>query len=222
MSKNTKVVLMVLAFVSFTFFFFIYQVSQVNKQVDVREITDLKATKVYPKFKQLMVADMSDHNGQQFDHSRLLDKWSFVFFGYTSCPDICPTTLAVFNKVYNQLPKPIQADTQIVLMTVDPERDTVEKLKQYVPFFHQDFIGVTSSVQNIDFFARQLGAVFVKSPDKNNPDNYLMDHTVKVFLVSPKGERFAIISPEHQAGVGHAFNAEAILDDYLRIRQAHQ
>ncbi len=220
MNKNSKTALIILAIVSFVFFFFIYQVSQTNKAVDPRELTDLKASKIYPKFKQLMMPAMTDHNGQAFDLNRFTNKWSFVFFGYTSCPDICPTTLAVFNQVYGQLPEKIKPDTQIVLMTVDPERDTVEKLEQYVPFFHQDFIGVTATVENMDFFARQLGAVFVKSPDKENPENYLMDHTVKVFLINPNGERFAIISPEHQAGVGHAFDGSAILDDYVRIRQA--
>jgi len=221
MNKNIKTALLLLSFVVFTGIMFVYNVSQ-RKAIDPRELTDLQATKVYPKFKLLMIANMTDHLGKPFTSERFQDKWSFVFFGYTSCPDICPTTLASFSKVYKQLPAPIKADTQVVLVTVDPERDTVKKLNQYVPFFNPDFIGVTSSLNDLDFLSRQLGAVYVKSVNKDNPENYLMDHTVKVFLISPKGERFAIISPEHQVGVGHAFNADAILDDYLRIRQAHQ
>jgi len=79
-----------------------------------------------------------NHKGQSVTQKTLTDKWSIVFFGYTTCPDVCPTTLALMNQVYQQLTEEQRAQLQVVLVSVDPERDTVEKLSQYIPYFNAE------------------------------------------------------------------------------------
>lgn len=133
-----------------------------------------------------------DHHGAVFDRSRLEGKWSLIFFGFTHCPDICPTTLASLSQWHAQLPEKLQADTQVVLVTVDPARDDVATLAQYVPYFHPDFIGVTGEFLAIKRFANQLNVAFTKVVQG---DDYTMDHSAIVALVNPKGDYHAFFKP---------------------------
>ncbi len=167
----------------------------------------------YPAGKPLAPFALLDHNGQRFDNSRLQGKWSFVFFGYTSCPDICPTTLAVFSQFYRQLPPELQQDTQLIFATVDPARDNVEKLARYVPFFHAELIGVTGDAAATDAFARDLGVAYAVVPQADGVD-YLVDHSVRVFLLNPDGERHTLFSPSQ----GAAFVVNTVLADYQHLR----
>ena len=84
-----------------------------------------------------------DQNGNPFTRERFLDKWTLVFFGFTYCPDICPTTMSFLNDLMGQLEGTEAADTQVVMVSVDPARDTVEQLASYVPYFNPDCTGVT-------------------------------------------------------------------------------
>lgn len=136
--------------------------------------------------------NLVDHRGQAFDRSRLEGKWSLIFFGFTHCPDVCPTTLASLSQWYAQLPEKMQADTQVVLVTVDPARDDVATLAQYVPYFHQDFVGVTGEFLAIKRFANQLNVAFTKVVQG---DDYTMDHSAIVALVNPKGDYHAFFKP---------------------------
>jgi protein SCO1 len=220
MNANSRLALIIGVIVVGIFTLFVYQFmsrSNLPKPINVEK---LQSSMIYPEPKMLTVPPLVTHLNKAFSSDALQGKWTFTFFGYTHCPDICPTTLAVFKQFYQQLPEGFRKDTNIVFMTVDPERDTQPKLAQYMPFFDKEFIGVTGDVNNIDFFARQLGAVFVKSKDDNNPNNYLMDHTVKIFLTNPQGQRFAIFSPEHTTS-GHVYNPQFILNDYMEIRRAN-
>ena len=97
-----------------------------------------------------------DQNQQPFTKSRFADKWTLVFFGFTHCPDICPTTLALFDQVSEILADTEYAvDTQFLLVSLDPLRDTPEKMKPYVEYFNTDFIGVTGEFLSIHRFAKQ-------------------------------------------------------------------
>ncbi len=168
----------------------------------------------YAAGKPLAPFALQDHTGQPFDNSRLQGKWSFVFFGYTHCPDICPTTLAVFSQFYRELTPELQQDTQLIFATVDPARDTVEKLAQYMPFFHPALIGLTGDATATDAFARDLGVAYAVVPQADSAD-YLVDHSVRVFLLNPKGERHALFSPSQ----GAAFVVDTVLADYRQIRE---
>ena len=152
-----------------------------------------------PDMKQLHHFELSDHNNAVFDEKNFHGKWSFVFFGYTSCPDICPTTLHVLNSVYGQLEDGTSgdaADTQIVFISVDPQRDTTKKLADYISYFNKKFIGVTSNKKNIDNIVKQFGAGYGLEPE-TTAGEYLVAHTSAIFLVDPHARLVATFSQPH-------------------------
>ena len=139
-----------------------------------------------------------DHRGDEFTRARLTDKWTLVFFGFTHCPDICPTTLATLNKVISPMDQAEKDAIQVILLSVDPERDTPEKLAAYVPYFNKDFIGVTGNPFQILSLATQLNTVFSKVPLKG--DDYTMDHSGNIVVINPKGDYHGFFRPPFEEG----------------------
>ncbi|KJS09365.1 MAG: electron transporter SenC [Gammaproteobacteria bacterium BRH_c0] len=138
------------------------------------------------------------HSGEAFTKSSLEGKWTLIFFGFSHCPDICPTTLATLNRLVAALKDGEQKDIQVVMLTVDPERDTPEKLAQYVPYFNKDFIGVTGNQYQILNVATQLSVVYTKAPLKG--DDYTMDHSSNVVIINPKGDYHGFFRPPFEEG----------------------
>ena len=153
-----------------------------------------------PGFKLLEPFELTDHNNAVFNEQRFLDKWSFVFFGYTSCPDVCPATLYVLSSIHGQLVDEtgeIPEDMQVVFISVDPERDTTEKLADYITYFNKDFIATTSSKAVIDKVAQQFGAGYIMEAE-TAAGVYNVSHTSAIFLVDPYGRLVASFSQPHQ------------------------
>lgn len=127
-----------------------------------------------------------DYNNQAFTPENLKGKWTLVFFGFTYCPDVCPTTLALLNRFYQQQQTTgLATDLQIVLVSVDPARDTPEKLYDYVRFFNQDFVGVTGEFLDLHRFATQLNIPFSKAP--GGGENYTIEHSANIAIINPQG-----------------------------------
>ena len=127
-----------------------------------------------------------DYNNQPFTPAALQGKWTLVFFGFTYCPDVCPTTLALLSRFYDHQREGKYADDlQIIMVSVDPARDTPEKLYEYVRFFNKDFLGVTGEFLDLHRFATQLNIPFSKSP--GGGENYLVEHSGNVAIINPKG-----------------------------------
>ncbi|MBW2288664.1 MAG: SCO family protein [Deltaproteobacteria bacterium] len=146
---------------------------------------------------------LSDHHGRVFDAARFDEHWSFVFFGYTYCPDVCPATLSTFRAVEERLAD--EPDLQYVFVSVDPERDTLERLAEFVPYFHPDFIGVTGPTEEIAKFTSGIGVYHQKSEATTGPD-YLMDHSISVMLMDPERRLAAIFSaPNDPDAIAAAF-----------------
>jgi protein SCO1/2 len=127
-----------------------------------------------------------DHHGAPFTPQRFKDKWSLVFFGFTYCPDVCPTTMAFLNEFMASLEGTEAEDTQVVMVSVDPARDTVEQLAHYVPFFNPEFTGVTGEFLDIHRFATALNTPFRKVSGAG--DDYQVDHSANVVLINPRGD----------------------------------
>jgi protein SCO1/2 len=127
-----------------------------------------------------------DHMGQSFTPERLEGQWTLLFFGFTHCPDICPTTMSFLADLKGQLASTEADDTQVVMVSVDPARDTVEALAGYVPYFHPEFVGVTGEFMDILSFTRKFNAPFRKVT--NEDGSYTVDHSANVVLVNPKGD----------------------------------
>jgi len=139
-----------------------------------------------------------DHKGEPFTREELIGHWSILFFGYSYCPDVCPTTLALLNRVVGDL----AADTnprepRVILISVDPERDTIEQLAAYVTFFNEQFTGVTGEIAEITALATQLYVPFGKVPAAIE-GGYLVDHGANVIVVNSKGEYAGFLRPPHQ------------------------
>jgi len=142
---------------------------------------------------------LKDHRNNVFSEERLQDKWTFVFFGYTSCPDICPATLYVLRTVREMLGDDTAGfpeDMQVVFVSVDPERDSTEMLASYVTHFNKEFIGVTADKAEIDSLVRQFGAGYLVEPG-TTPGQYAIAHTSAIFLVDPYGRLVASFSQPH-------------------------
>lgn len=155
-----------------------------------------------------------DHQGQNFGNEQLSGKWSWVFFGYTSCPDICPTTLQELNFNYQEL-KTVTADTQVLLVSVDPKRDTTERLSQYISYFNEEFIALTADHGQLFPFARNLGLMYAISDSEQ--ENYLVDHSASIVLINPQGKIAAIFKPEHKLGEIPIVNGEQLVSDFAKI-----
>jgi protein SCO1/2 len=156
--------------------------------------TVLPAPGALPEF------SLQDQRGRPVGRDDFLGQWSLVFFGFTHCPDICPMTLQVLASVREQLSnqgfKPLP---RIVLVSVDPERDTPEAIGQYVDYFGEDNVGITGSIEELRKLTGGLGIYFEKSPlefDATN-ENYSVDHSAVVLVINPRGQFHALFSAPH-------------------------
>ncbi len=139
--------------------------------------------------------NLVDHHNKAFTKANFEGKWSLVFFGFTHCPDVCPTTMATLAKLVKNLDDEVQAETQVVLVSVDPARDTPEVMAQYVPYFNPDFVGVTGEFIGIKLFANQLNVAFAKVVTNAETGDYTVDHGATVALINPKGDYHAFFKP---------------------------
>lgn len=135
---------------------------------------------------------LTDHNGKRFELAQLRGKLVMLFFGYTYCPDICPTELATMAKLLKELGNDSDK-VSALFITVDPERDTVEKLKDYVPFFSPHLIGLTGTRNEIDKVTNAYRVQSKIHSRKENSDYYLVDHSANLFVINGQGKLIHLI-----------------------------
>lgn len=129
---------------------------------------------------------LTDQDGRRVSEKDFLGKYMLVFFGYTYCPDICPTELQVMMAALDELGNAAEK-VQPVFVSVDPERDTPEVLKSYVENFGPRLIGLTGSPEEIAAIAKAYRVYYAKSGNEASPDTYLMDHSSILYLMAPDG-----------------------------------
>lgn len=154
-----------------------------------------------------LVAD----DGKPFGPTDLKGKWSLLFFGFTYCPDVCPTTLALLSQFYSKIPPEYADDTQIILVSVDPGRDTPEKLHDYVHYFNPEFRGVTGEFMALQKFATAVNSPFTKVP--GGGDNYQVEHSGNVVLMNPDGYYIGFFKSP--------LTLENLSKTYESVRRAH-
>lgn len=168
-----------------------------NKPPLSKEQLQQMGTVIFDTPRAFTMTGLVDHNGQPFTAKNLQGRWTLVYFGFTFCPDICPATLSQLNKfdtlIKEQSPK-LAKDMQYIMVTVDPDRDTAEKLKNYVPYFNKDFIGVTGEINNVYNLAVQMNVPFTPVVDAED-DFYLVDHGANLTLINPEGDYQGFIRP---------------------------
>ena len=180
-----------------------------QKQKELAEARDnyspIQGTILSPA-RKITIPDLIRDNGEKFTLEDLKGHWSIFFFGYTHCPDICPVTLGVVAQAKKMATRLNHMFPQVVFVSVDPDRDKVEMLADYVQYFDKDFVGVTGDARMIKALTLQMSVVYMKVPVDNGTassslDNnvYNVDHSSALRLVNPEGKLFAFLNPPHDA-----------------------
>lgn len=166
---------------------------------------------IYPKAKILSDFNLIDQNSNKITKQALVDHWSLIFIGYTHCPDVCPTTMNTLNQAITLMKQQKVTPPQVIFITVDPERDTVDVLKPYISYFNETFMALTGSLDEITKLSRQLNSIFQKSPGssgKITATDYLMDHSSAIMLINPKGHLQSVLTTPH--------SPQSIMDSYIK------
>jgi len=190
MTRTQKTVFILAAIVALILGLTVNRVLSGKGQGDQTALIDAGVI-LLPQSRKLPDLTMTNQDGQPVVVSELKDKWTVLFFGYTFCPDICPTTLAQLRQIKSELPKDVLANLRVVLISVDPNRDTPAQLKQYLGYFDKEFIGLTASVADIQKLANAVSIPFIPS-DTSKP-NYTVDHSGNLALLGPDGTQRGFI-----------------------------
>ncbi len=188
----------------------------VNTGNDYKSLAkQLKASHViYNPDKELPAFSLVDHNNNKFDNQRLKGEWTLLLFIYTHCPDVCPTELANISMLKaNLVNSKAKVVPNVVAITFDPLRDSLELLKDYVAYFDKDFLGVSGDKAQIDKLVDVFGAYYevviekdgkivvqkssVELPETAVEDGYFINHTAWIYLLSPDGQIFAGFPAPH-------------------------
>ena len=167
-------------------------------QLSDQELRD-RGIFLLPQPRELAPFDLTDHLGRAFNRERLEGQWTFAFFGFTHCPDVCPTSMSVLGQVDRELLQAGQAADgfQGVLVTVDPERDTAQELGAYVTFFSERFVGVVGERAALIEFAQQVYVAFAKVATSRG--GYSFDHTGDIVIFNPNGRYHGFVKLPHKA-----------------------
>ena len=154
---------------------------------------------VFPDARAMPEFQLVDHNNEPYTREHTKNQWTLMYFGYTYCPDVCPTTLYELAGADELLASDGEADDVVyTLVSVDPDRDTPERLAQYVPHFGEKFRGATATLDALTALTAPLGIVFARV-DGTDTENYLVDHSSAVIVINPDGEFQAVLSAPHKA-----------------------
>ncbi|MDP7591910.1 MAG: SCO family protein [Litorilituus sp.] len=161
---------------------------------------------------------LNESSKRIFNNDSLRGRWSFVFLGYTHCPDICPTTLARFSAIYPQLKQ--LAKVQLVFISADPLRDNVDDLHSYVSYFSDEFRGVTASHNKLYPFTQALYLPYTIVAEKKS-EQYSVGHSASIALIDPEGKLHAIFKPSYNVGDIPIINMQQLVKDFnLILNQA--
>tara|TARA_R110000868_G_scaffold36277_5_gene128831 strand:+ start:2171 stop:2806 length:636 start_codon:yes stop_codon:yes gene_type:complete len=167
----------------------------------------------YPQVRALPDFQLVDNHQQAFTTEQLLQHWTLVFVGYTFCPDVCPTTLAELKTIYPQLKAlPSKHPVQIMFLSVDPQRDTPERMNEYVNFFEPEFIGVSGEHKELFPLVRAMGMMYSMTESTDKPD-YLVDHSSSVVLVNPQAQVIGRFKAQFAVGKVALSDSQQILAD---------
>ena len=178
---------------------------------------DLKTSYLFPEPKKLKPFSLTDQKGRLFTNEQLKGKWSLIFLGFTSCPDVCPTTMGKLASAYGQLTQ--HRPLQIIFLSVDPKRDTQSKLESYMNFFNPNFVAVTGEHIQLYPLSRDLGMVYAMVGEGKD---YTVDHSASMALISPDGAKVAIIKPKSVHNQLPQINTDDLIADIAAIQQLYR
>lgn len=168
---------------------------------------DIQSGVLLPQPRPIPEFQLTDQDGAAFTRERLTQQWSLLFVGFTHCPDVCPTTLSLM-KLLEQRLQAERRDLRAVFISVDPQRDTPQRLKSYVSYFSPTLIGATGADEELERLCAALGLAYMKAPGANDSD-YTVDHSAALVLVNPDGAVAGYFQPP--------FRLEDLAADLARV-----
>ncbi len=218
MSIKTKSIIIVTAVVAMSAGFWLSLLQQGSngeiyedtvKQAHEKEVAEARKRfspiqgSILSPARKIAIPALVKDSDDTFTLDDLTGHWSLLFFGYTHCPDVCPTTMGVTAQAKKIAAENNHIFPQVYFISVDPERDKVEMLTEYVQYFDNDFIGVTGDEALIKALTLQMSVVYMKMPAENNSETgsadsgYLIDHSSALLLLNPEGKLVAFFNPPH-------------------------
>lgn len=170
----------------------------------------LRSALLYPAPRALPDFSLLRSDGKPLTLADWKKHWTVAFFGFTNCPDVCPTTLATFKQVWKRLDPATRERVRFDFVSVDPARDTPELLARYVGYFSPDFVAATGTDEQLTRLTRALGLLYARGEPKNG--TYSVDHSASAVLIDPQGRQAGLFRPP--------FDAEAIATDLATLAGA--
>ena len=190
MTRTQKTVFILVAVIALVLGLTVNKVLTSKGQGDPTALLDAGIV-LLPQSRTLPELSLTDQDGQAVAVDRLKEQWSLLFFGYTFCPDICPATLAQLRQLRGQLPEETRANLRVVLVSVDPKRDTPEQLKKYLGYFDAEFIGLTGEEATLQKLANAVSIPYI--PADTSKENYTVDHSGNLVILGPDGTQRGFI-----------------------------
>jgi len=180
------------AIAAIAFFIGIFASGLSRKTADIPHIPGF----LWPNPPLVKEFSLTTQHGLEFSRDSLLGQWSFMFFGFTHCPDVCPTTMQNLKTTRELLADDeiYAKQGQIVFVSVDPDRDTAEIITSYLNYFDKQFVGITGPEDKLSELTKPLGILFAKI---DSGDSYTMDHSASILLIDPKGRVLGLFSMPH-------------------------
>lgn len=179
---STQKIFMVLIFASAALMASVFVFSMRQKQIP--QVYNTDTALIFPTPREIKPFKLNFSTKDTFTQKNFYDHWTLLFFGFTQCSQVCPTTLDLLNRVYPQL-QTAYPNLQVVLISLDPERDTPETVQKYARQFNPAFLGATGKVQDLRILQSQLG--IYSGRDNSSDMNYQINHTSSILLIDPQG-----------------------------------
>lgn len=165
----------------------------------------------------------SEKEGSVITNADLEGQWTIIFTGYTFCPDICPTTMAQLQQSWDDIAQATDTPIQVWMVSVDPQRDDIPRLRNYVGFFNQGlsynerrpFLGIRAEHKDLFPFVRNIGLMY-SIPDEGET-NYLVNHSAAIILINPQGHQQAVFRASHDPGMIPTVNPQLMVSDFKRM-----
>ncbi|WP_404392796.1 SCO family protein [Pseudoalteromonas phenolica] len=167
----------------------------------------------YKQAKEINEFSLQDQHGNEVTKRDLLNQWTLIFLGYTSCPDICPMTLAKLTEIQSELSK--QYNVKVWFVSVDPNRDTQQKRKAYIDYFNPDFKGISAGHEALFPFVRNIGLIYAINTSKE--EDYYVDHSASVALINPQGNLSGIFKAKFAVNEVPLIDSAQVIKDFNAI-----
>lgn len=190
MTRTHKTVLILVAAIALVLGLTVSKVLNAPNHADPVALADAGII-LLPQSRALPALALRDENGAAQAVDQLKGHWTLLFFGYTFCPDVCPTTLGELRQLQNRLPAEARQRMQVTMVSVDPARDTPAQLKQYLGFYQAGYRGLTGELAQIQQLASAVSIPFI--PGDTSKEHYTVDHSGNLALIGPDGRQRGFI-----------------------------